>query len=173
MEEGKTKPFVGMGLTYFVGGQAYAGTVVRITDDLQGVVFVGDEPHPPRGRTGIAFIFTPGCGPACEARWSPEGYVWNGRPIVLGSRCWRTEPTVPPAAKDSILSAFRERLDRVAPRLLQRSWPPMSYMAIPSLLRSADELLAEMGAYGGPDEAAVRVLRDRLATLRAGFRRDV
>jgi hypothetical protein len=47
----------------------------------------------------------------------------------------------------------------------------MTYMGIPSLLRSADELLAEMDAYRGEDEAAVRALRERLAVRRDGFKR--
>jgi hypothetical protein len=70
------------------------------------------------------------------------------------------------------LATFRERFERLELHLLQRKWYPMTYLAIPSLLRSADALLAEMDGYAGPDEAQVRELRTLLASRRADFRRD-
>ena len=61
-------------------------------------------------------------------------------------------------------------VDRLEPRLLTRRWYPMSYMAIPSLLRSADELLAELSAYQGAEREGVAALHTRLTALRTGFR---
>jgi hypothetical protein len=85
-------PFVGMGLTYFFKDQVYAGTIVRVSDDLQAIFFVQDRPHPPSSSSVKAFLFTPGRGSACEARWAPRGYLWGDRPVLLGLRQWITIP---------------------------------------------------------------------------------
>ena len=164
-------PFVGMGLTFFFKEQVYAGTIVRVSDDFQRIFFVQDRPHPPSKVALTAFIFTPGSGAAYEARHSPRGYVWEGRPVLLGVRRWVTS-LKDTGAPTTALTALRDRLERLEPSLLQRKWYPMSYMAIPSLLRSADELIAEMDAYQGPDVEEVRELRTRLALRRGEFRRD-
>ena len=164
-------PFVGMGLTYYFKENAYAGTIVRVSGDLQAIFFVQDRPHRARGARE-AFIFTPGNGSAYEARHEPRGYVWQGRVVLLGVRRWGEAPAAGPAAPATGLASFRERFAGLEPRLLKRKWYPMTYMAIPSVLRSADELIAEMDAYEGPDVAEVRALRATLATRRAEFRRD-
>ena len=113
-----------------------------------------------------------GGGSAAEARHDGRGYVWEGRLVQLGVRRWATTPTTGTCAPASGLTGFRERFLRMEPSLLQRKWYPMTYMVIPSLLRGADELIAEMDAYQGADEAEVRELRARLAARRAEFRRD-
>ncbi len=165
-------PFVGMGLTFLFKEQVYAGTIVRISDDFQSIFFVQDRPHLPKGNGGRAFIFTSGSGSACEARHEARGYVWEGRLVQLGVRRWVTTPATGPAAALPGLAGFRERFARMEPSLLQRQWYPMTYMIIPSLLRGADELIAEMDAYQGTDADEVRELRARLAIRRAEFRRD-
>lgn len=62
-------------------------------------------------------------------------------------------------------------LDRLEPWLLRRRWYPTTSMMIPSVLASADALLAELDAYAGPERARVTALHERLAALRTGFRR--
>jgi hypothetical protein len=85
-------PFVGMGLTFFFKEQVYAGTIVRIADDLQSIFFVQDRPHTPTGKRLQAFVFTPGGGSAYEATRDARGYVWNDRLVQLGVRRWVTTP---------------------------------------------------------------------------------
>jgi hypothetical protein len=46
----------------------------------------------------------------------------------------------------------------------------MTYMMIPGVLRFADELLSELGAYAGPERERVAALHDRLVALRRGFK---
>jgi hypothetical protein len=170
VKRGET-PFVGMGLTYRFKEQVYAGTVVRVSDDLQSIFFVQDRPHSQAPCSPKAFVFTPGSGQAYEATLGPEGYVWDGGLVVLGVRRWVTTPLTDAGTPSTGLAAFRERFSRLEPGLLQRKWYPMTYMLIPSLLRSADELIAEMGGYEGPDGDEVRELRATLVARRAGFRR--
>jgi hypothetical protein len=165
-------PFVGMGLTYHFKEQVYAGTIVRISDDFQSIFFVQDRPHLPKGSSLRAFIFTSGGGSACEARRDARGYVWEDRPVQLGVRRWVTTPLTSTGSPAPGLAGYRERFARMEPSLLQRQWYPMTYMIIPSLLRGADELIAEMDAYQGPDVEEVRELRERLAIRRAEFRRE-
>ncbi len=161
-----------MGLTYRFKEQVYAATIVRVSDDGQSIFFVQDRPYAPYRDARKAFIFTPGGGQAYEARLDGEGYVWQGQAVVLGVRRWETTPLTDAGTPATGLAGFRERFGRLEPGLLQRKWYPMTYMAIPSLLKSADDLIAEMAAYEGPDAAEVRDLREQLVTRRAEFRRD-
>lgn len=62
-------------------------------------------------------------------------------------------------------------VDRLEPWLLKTRWYPMTYMAIPSVLGSADALLAELARYDGPERERVAALRERLAALRTAFHR--
>ena len=165
-------PFVGMGLTFFFKEQVYAGTIVRISDDFQSIFFVQDRPHPPTRRSPRAFIFTSGRGSVYEASHDARGFVWEGRLVQLGVRRWVTTPAMGTGTPVPGLTRFRERLARMEPSLLQRKWYPMTYLLIPSLLRAADELIAEMGSYQGPDMEEVRELRARLAIRRAEFRQE-
>lgn len=165
-------PFAGMGLTYFFKEQVYAGTIVRISDDFQSIFFVQDRPHIPKGAGGRAFLFTTGRGAAYEARHAARGYEWEGRLVLLGVRRWATTPAAGAAIPAPELAGFRERFARMEPSLLQRRWYPMTYMLIPSLLRGADELIAEMDTYQGPNAEEVRELRATVAIRRAEFRRE-
>ncbi len=161
-----------MGRTYRFKEQVYAGTIVRVADDLQSIFFVQDRPHSRSPGAPKVFIFTPGSGQAYEARLGPGGYAWEGQAVLLGVRRWVTTSQADDKTAATALAAFRERFGRLEPGLLQRKWYPMTYMAIPSLLSSADALVAEMDAYEGPDEVAVRELHALLVERRAGFRRD-
>lgn len=89
-------------------------------------------------------------------------------PVEIGVRRFRWRATAPPPGCET----FRERFERIEPYLLRRRWYPMTSTGIPSLLRSAEALLAEMTAYRGPDAAAIARLRERLAVRLDGFRRE-
>jgi hypothetical protein len=61
---------------------------------------------------------------------------------------------------------------RLRPALRRRIWPPMTYMQIPSVLSTADRLLAWLAGQAGPDADTAQALYRELLALRADFRRD-
>jgi len=61
----------------------------------------------------------------------------------------------PPSSHRELLLFEAEKL---AAPLQQTSWPPMSYMAIPSLLSAADKLIRRMEAHTSRDEELARAL---------------
>ena len=52
-----------------------------------------------------------------------------------------------------------DRVEALTPALLRRRWYPMSYHAIPGVKRRADELLAALAAYDGPERERVALIR--------------
>jgi hypothetical protein len=61
---------------------------------------------------------------------------------------------------------------RLRPALKRRIWPPMTYMAIPSVLGAADGLLAWLPGYRGEREAEAQSMYRELLALRGDFRRE-
>jgi hypothetical protein len=65
-------------------------------------------------------------------------------------------------------------VDLIEPWLLKTRWYPMTGMMIPGVLTKTDELLAEIAAFRGRDEAetaSAAALHDRLLGLKRNFRR--
>lgn len=71
---------------------------------------------------------------------------------------------------DSI-EILEAEVDRIEPWLRRTEWAPMTYMMIPSVLKSADQLLQRIAASSDPAGGRREALLDRLRTLRAEFRR--
>ncbi len=165
--ETRAMPEVGQGATVMMNGSECPATIVRVAFD--GLVVWMQVDRVEEGDDGQArFVHDP-------TEWVLRAVRKDGeyrldpdmQRVEIGRRRYRR--TTGPWAMG--FESFRERVERIEPCLLRRRWYPMTYMGIPSLLRSADDLLAEMDAYRGADEAAVRVLRERLAVRRDGFKR--
>lgn len=73
---------------------------------------------------------------------------------------------------ESILAQLTRRVDKIEPELLKTTWPPMTYMLIPSVLSAADVLIRDLmrAASRSDDEELVHQL-ERLTLLRRNFRR--
>jgi len=82
---------------------------------------------------------------------------------------WKTGPGFPPADLDEA----EKRLEVLRPALQRRIWPPMTYMLIPSVLGSADRLLAWLEGYAGPEPERAETLVTEVAELRRRFKRKV
>jgi hypothetical protein len=162
--EAFTAPAVGKGVTRHTHGILEPGTILRVS---------------PSGRTIWCQVDDPVDGQAAlQPGKLPETYrairqadgvfragheMWR---VVVGVRRARTREASSSAPAGS-LTDLAERLERLEPWLLRRRWYPMTYMAIPSILRSTEELLAALAAYSGTQRDAAAALHARLANLLA------
>jgi hypothetical protein len=155
-------PVVGKGVTRYVHGNLEPGTILRVSRSGRAILCQVDDP-------------TDGSAPEGAQRatyWAvrrADGVFRSGHEmwrVVVGVRRARTREAGSSAPAGS-LADLAERLERIEPWLLRRRWYPMTYMAIPSILRSAEELLAALAAYSGTQRDAATVLHARLAGLLA------
>jgi len=159
-------PEVGKGVTRHWYGELLPGTILRVS---------------PSGRT---FWFQLDALSGVPATSRPDGSKWTYRAVRqpdglfrqghemwrvdIGVRRYRPREAIGAGAAGS-LRALEARVEQLEPWLLRRRWYPMSHMAIPSILRSADETLAELASYAGPRRDVAERLHARLAGLRARF----
>jgi len=95
--------FVGMGVAYYCGARAYAGTISRVSADRTMIWIRQDRAVHHSRRPGVAFIFVMGAGHD-EIGFRLQGgggYAppWGDRPLDLGVRRWHAldakEPSNP------------------------------------------------------------------------------
>lgn len=174
----ETMPKVGDGVTLHRQGCLYPGSIIRVSTSGRCVWFQLD-----------AVVQDDGDG--TSGRFVPDARTWTHRAIRqadavyredhdmnrvdIGIRLfrWRTN-TLPGAPGERGIVDLEEAVDVIEPWLLKSRWYPMTYMMIPSMLASADKLLAEIAAFHGRDDAeATRAaaLHDHLASLRKSFKR--
>ncbi|TNF33172.1 MAG: hypothetical protein EP329_08650 [Deltaproteobacteria bacterium] len=55
--------------------------------------------------------------------------------------------------------------------LRRTRWPPMTYMLIPSVLKSADQFVSELASYEGEEADEVARMRVEVREARASFKR--
>jgi hypothetical protein len=161
-------PQVGRGVTLHSFGSLSPGTILRVS---------------PSGRTIWFQLDALGGVPAAKRA---DGSTWTWRAVRqpdgvfrAGHEMWRVDVGVRrflpyEAANAAVAGSFRDLANRVAriePWLLRRRWYPMTYMAIPSVRRSAKELLAELASYAGPRRDEAEALHARLSGLRERFGR--
>jgi hypothetical protein len=70
------------------------------------------------------------------------------------------------------LNDLRQRVDNLEPKLLQRIWPPMTYMLIPNVLKAADEIITELQSPSMKNDPEAVIILARITDLRANFKRD-
>ena len=166
--DSKPHPVAGQGATILDNGSECPATIIRVAFDGIAIWLQIDRVEE---------------GPSGEARFVPDPTAWIHR-AVCRHGVYRTDPDMMPVDVGrrryrhyspglTGLEQLRDRFERLEPWLLKRRWYPMTYMAIPSVLASADELIAEMDSYHGPEAEAVRELRHKLAVRRDGFKRVV
>jgi hypothetical protein len=86
----------------------------------------------------------------------------------MSERTWKTHPGFPPAD----LEEAATRIAVLRPALTRRTWPPMTYILIPSVLGAADRLLAWLEEYEGADPERAEGMREELTVMRKDFRRE-
>lgn len=74
-------------------------------------------------------------------------------------------------ARPDYVTRLLDDAQRLESHLQRRIWPPMTYMAIPSLLKRTDRILTALTAWSVPDAQVIATVV-RLATLRHEFRRE-
>lgn len=164
---GAVKPAPGVGLTLHHNAGLVPGTILRAGPRI--FWFQIDNGFP-----GAERLTEVQLGWTYRAVLQPDG-AWREEPdmrrVDVGVRRARlASPAdfgVPGRRTADQLAAAVERL---APWFLKRHWYPMTLMAMPTVLISADELLGEIEAYEGPASDRVGSLHERLAALRARFR---
>ena len=164
---GAVKPTPGVGVTYHDEVGLLPGTIFRAGPRIFWFRIDGDFDGVSRlSPAQVAWTYRVVLQP--DGTWREDHYMRRVDVGVRRVRFTATDDRGDPGRRtvDQLAAA----VDRIEPRLLTRRWYPMTYMAIPSLLRSADELLAELDAYRGPDQDRIGALRERLAGLRKGFR---
>jgi hypothetical protein len=160
---GAVTPAAGVGVTYHSGAELLPGTILRAGPRV--FWFRID-----RDFDGAAELYSGLRDWTHRAILQPDG-VWRVghemHRVDVGIRRARLEPVPQPASEVERLAAA---VDRIEPSLLRRRWYSPDQLVIPSLLESADEILAELAAYGGPHKERVAALHERLTALRVGFR---
>ncbi len=171
LTETEVRPAPGDGLTMFRRGGVLPGTIQRVSTSGRCVWFVVDPP------------------PGMEHR--PDRPPWVHRALRQDDGTWREDytkeriemgvrrPYVPESNPVNVeaprtLEQLRDAVERIEPWLLRTTWPPMSYMMIPSVLASADKLIVELSEWNHGDfleRSQVLGLKQRMEKLRAGFKR--
>lgn len=172
------KPRAGDGVTLHDHGCLYPGTIIRVSASGRCLWFQLDA-------------VTQDDGDGTAARFVPDARTWTYRAIRqpdgvyredhdmkrvdVGVRRFRWRRNVLPGAPGARgLVDLDEAVELIEPWLLKTRWYPMTGMMIPSVLKKTDELLAEIAAFRGRDEAetaSAEALHERLAKLKIGFRR--
>ncbi|BDG08606.1 hypothetical protein [Anaeromyxobacter paludicola] len=165
-------PEVGDGATIHDNGHSYPATVVRVAFEGRAIWLQRDavvEEAPGQGR----FLADPTAF-TCRALRQPDGGYREDhekRKVAVGRRELRWSRVSVGIPGERGPTEFGELFANIEPWLLRTRWYPMTYMMIPSVLSRADELIAEMDAYRGPERETVQELRSRLAARRDGFKR--
>ncbi len=77
-----------------------------------------------------------------------------------------------PIENPDVYGELKAEVDRIVPYLLESRWYPMTYMAIPKLLKDADELIARMEkADAGRHQIYLNKLLESLKMIRNRFER--
>jgi hypothetical protein len=155
-----------MGITLHERGRWFAGTILTVEESGSSFTFRLDNPE---------LLHDLGVCSTWRAQRTPDGTfrvereMWK---VEVGARRSRPRRELPAPGSRGVLD-LEEAVDRLEPVLLRTEWPPMTYMAIPSVLRSADELLAELAGFQGAqeDRRCVADLHARLTRLRQGVHR--
>lgn len=149
------------------------GTISRVGRRGEAFTFRYDDVVVDAGSTRERFVERPNRAEDLAVR-QPDGVF-----RVTRSTRWRVVPgdrrncEIEPGGDgmpgkrglDGIALAFQ----RLEPWLLKRDWFPMTCMGIPSIMKRADELMAELVRYGrrdGVDAGRARALHEALATMR-------
>jgi hypothetical protein len=104
---------------------------------------------------------------ALDGRWREDSDCW---PVTLGVARSGKRPAPPtPTPLDELL----HKADRLEPWLLKRRWYPMSYMMIPGVLSSAQQVAEQLEHWQGSAEEVERARQKgaHLRRLLTGFRR--
>lgn len=157
---GAVTPVAGLGVTLHDDNGMHPATIVRAAPHVFWFRRDGANGAPAAGQWTYRAI------QRRDGTWREDHEMWR---VEIGVRRQGTPPDcgVPRQRTACQLAAA---VDRIEPRLLKRRWYPMTYMAIPSVLKSADDLLVELAAYFGPERGRVAALHERLTMLRNGFR---
>jgi len=89
----------------------------------------------------------------------------------LNLNYWLELRPLPAARTAPDLQPLALKVEAIEPWLKKTRWYPMTYLLIPSVLQSADQLLAELAAYQGEQAEQATLLFNRLKQLRANFKR--
>ena len=167
----EARPVPGDGLTMFRRGGVLPGTVQRVSTSGRCVWFVVD---PPPG-----MMHRPDRPPWVHRALRQEDGTWREdytkERIDMGVRLpYRPELNPEKVEGPRTLEQLQDAVERIEPHLLRTTWPPMSHVMIPSVLKSADELIAELSQWNQGEFlecSQVLALRQRMEKLRAGFKR--
>lgn len=172
------KPRAGDGVTLHDHGCLSPGTIIRVSSSARCLWFQLDA-------------VTQDDGDGTAARFVPDPRTWTYRAVHqrdgvyredhdmkrvdVGVRRFRWRCSVLPGVPgERDLVDLEQALELIEPWLLKTRWHPMTGMMIPSVLKKADELIAEIAAFRGRDEAetaGAEALHERLAKLKIGFKR--
>ena len=158
---GAVTPSPGVGVTYYSWMGVVPGTILRAGPEVfwfeVDTDFEGAEKLTPAFRewTNRAILY--------DGVWRVGHEMLR---VEVGVR--RTHGRSYEGASEADLLAGT--VDAIEPALVKRRWYPMSSMAIPSVMKRADDLLARIAAYSGPERERVAALHERLTKLRKGFR---
>lgn len=171
-----SRPVAGDGVTVHERGELHPGTIVRVStsgrclwlrldhvelDDATGATrFVPEE------RAWLRRAIRQPDGAYREAH-----DMWR---VDVGVRRFRPDRGTGASGAETDAAALEEAVELLEPFLLKTRWYPMTGMLIPSVLESAEELSARIRAHRAKNEAEiarVKVLAEKLATLRKQFKR--
>ncbi len=165
-ESPSSPPVVGGALTWRRQDASVPATILRISRSGSCLWFECEKDH---GKEPRMIFRALRCG---DGQYREDHDCW---PVDVGVR--EEGPRAPPpdgAYGDQTLAELTTSVERIEPWLRKTRWYPMTYMMIPSVLASADELLFALAAYPGNAEAErleAQRLASHLAALRGDFHR--
>lgn len=104
--------------------------------------------------------------PECRKLSVMESGGWHSHDGAFVRLVEYTKPLTPEP-----LDALRAEVDRIEPALRKTDWPPMTCMAIPSVLEKADLLVRRVAAARPAGDPERDALLARISGLRRAFRR--